>query len=427
LKLDLATNGLSLVLPARTLPAIETVVLTKHDNDNDLTLDALDKSLVMRPATPTPRVVSYERLAARLRLRREGAAWAFRAAELEVVPSSGRGSGRIVRGDVSGRFAGDLRTVYSARVDARASSCRPCGRSRSRCAAVGGPVARVRTAWQRESLSLDITRERAGAIRSEGSADVDDLTLAATGRYPGVRGLTATLSGTDERGRVAIKAHHPALQWPRMFVDSLFADELDADVDWHREDRTWVLTGDRLQLARPDLKANGNFELRLVSRAVSPELRFDVDGEVDDVSIVPQFLPVGRLKPRTLAWLNGAFMGGSASGHVSYHGPVSKFPFRHGEGEFIASAQLRDVSMSYFPGYAPLTGGVGSVTFHNAGLEGDLSTGHVGGLADGHEGSHRRFQGGGHQRGQRSEGRRRRCAGLPEGARSRRNSAPCLH
>jgi uncharacterized protein YhdP len=164
------------------------------------------------------------------------------------------------------------------------------------------------------------------------------------------------------------------------FVDSLSADELDADVDWHREDRTWVLTGDRLQLARPDLKANGNFELRLVSRAVSPELRFDVDGEVDDVSIVPQFLPVGRLKPRTLAWLNGAFMGGSASGHVSYHGPVSKFPFRHGEGEFIASAQLRDVSMSYFPGYAPLTGGVGSVTFHNAGLEGDLSTGHVGGL-----------------------------------------------
>jgi uncharacterized protein YhdP len=101
--------------------------------------------------------------------------------------------------------------------------------------------------------------------------------MAATGRYPGVRGLTATLSGTDERGRVAIKAHHPALQWPGMFVEACPPTSLTPTSIGTARTARWVLTGDRLQLARPDLKANGNFELRLVSRAVSPELRFDVD------------------------------------------------------------------------------------------------------------------------------------------------------
>ena len=50
-----------------------------------------------------------------------------------------------------------------------------------------------------------------------------------------------------------------------------------------------------------------------------------------DVTSVPQFLPVGRMKERTIAWLDGAFKHGRATnGKLSFRGPVKKFPFREG-------------------------------------------------------------------------------------------------
>ena len=71
-------------------------------------------------------------------------------------------------------------------------------------------------------------------------------------------------------------------------------------------------------------------------------------------------MPVGRLRERTIAWLDRAFVRGSASnGRLSYRGPVRKFPFRHGEGDFTATADARDVTLDYYPGFAPLTRAAG--------------------------------------------------------------------
>jgi uncharacterized protein (TIGR02099 family) len=108
-----------------------------------------------------------------------------------------------------------------------------------------------------------------------------------------------------------------------------------------------------------------------------------VDATVDrlDVAAVPAFLPVGRLMPRTIAWFDGAFERGELSnGLFRYRGPVRRFPFRGGEGEMRASAELRDVRLNYLAGFAPLEGGVGTVEFHNAATRAELRAGSVAGL-----------------------------------------------
>ena len=52
------------------------------------------------------------------------------------------------------------------------------------------------------AFSLEAKRPRAGAIPEfRVSADVQDLSVQPTGRFPGVQRLTAALSGTDTRGR----------------------------------------------------------------------------------------------------------------------------------------------------------------------------------------------------------------------------------
>jgi len=59
---------------------------------------------------------------------------------------------------------------------------------------------------------------------------------------------------------------------------------------------------------------------------------------------------------------------------------VRKFPFRGGEGEFAASADVSGVTLDYFEGFTPLTGAAGTVAFRNAGLEATVREGRAGGL-----------------------------------------------
>ncbi len=71
-------------------------------------------------------------------------------------------------------------------------------------------------------------------------------------------------------------------------------------------------------------------------------------------------MPVGRLRERTIAWLDRAFVRGTATnGRLSYRGPVRKFPFRNGEGDFTASADATNVTLDYYPGFAPLANAIG--------------------------------------------------------------------
>jgi uncharacterized protein (TIGR02099 family) len=386
-RVDLDTEDIALTLPARKLPGIETVVLTKEASDGNtsaLRLPGLEPSFVTRPAAATPHSAAFDRLAAKLRLRRDGAGWSFRVAELEAAPAgSRRGHALRALGDVSGRFAGNLRTTYAFGLDARDLRV---GELWPLALAFAPPEADrwlgLGPSGEIHALSLDARRPRAGAIpQFRVSADVQDLSVQPSGRLPGVQRLTAVLSGTDERGRISLRSEHAGLQWPRMFVTPLLAEELHGDFDWTREGREWRLAGHDLTIERPGLKAHGNAELHYVSPAVSPYLVLDLDVDSADARLVPEFLPVGRLKARTLAWLERAFVAGDASGHLAYRGPTRKFPFPHGEGDFSATAEVRGATLDYFPGFAPLTDAAGVVRFHNAGLDGDLAAGKVADLA----------------------------------------------
>jgi uncharacterized protein (TIGR02099 family) len=369
------------------MPGIETVVLSEPHalpGDSPLRMPVVDKTVVMRAAEHPPRTASFERLAGKLRLRHEDGGWAFRIAELAAVPGGARrGQALAAPGDVGGFLRGDLRTTFAVRVDARnlrlgelwplAIAFAPRSADRWLGFAPGGEV---------HGLSLEASRPRAGAIpRFRVSADVENLSVRPSGRSPGIQRLTAALSGTDERGRIALRSQHAALLWPRMFAEPLLAERLRGDFDWVRDDREWRLTGHDLELERPGLAAHGGLELRFVSTALAPHLVVDAQVVSGDVRLVPAFLPIGRLKERTLAWLGRAFVAGHATGHLSYRGPVKKLPFKYGEGDLVATAAVRDATLDYYPGFEPLTDASGVVRFHNLGVEGELSSGTVRGLA----------------------------------------------
>ena len=106
-------------------------------------------------------------------------------------------------------------------------------------------------------LTLELDRPRAGAIPVfEVDADVANLGAAASGGWPGLEGLTATVNGSDERGRIELRSPSLDFEWPRMFSAAPGPIAVTGEVEWRREGRTWIAAAEkRLARARSGSRA----------------------------------------------------------------------------------------------------------------------------------------------------------------------------
>ena len=383
LRVDADLTDVAAELAQRDIPPIETIEISRPYREpgaSPLSMPSADKAFVGRPAPAAQRAARYATLSGRLRVRRDGDLFTFSATDLRFRRAAGE---PVVESTFSGAWRGHPASafglhVYASRIELGTLwplllATAPAGFDR---------WAGLDPAGEIRELRADLLRERAGSEpRFAVSAELLELSARPSGRWPGVSGITATLSGTDERGRIALRAAAPSLEWPRMFREPIVLSRADAELDWRRDGRDWVLAATDIVLSHPQASAQGGFELRLDPGLRSPVLALDARVEHLDAALVPRVLPLGRLKPRTIVWLESAFQSGHASnGRVSYRGPVRRFPFRNGEGEFIASAAVRDVRLDYFDGFAPLTEATGTVEFHNASLRAAVDAGNVGGL-----------------------------------------------
>jgi uncharacterized protein (TIGR02099 family) len=383
LRLDFNLADVVLPVPGRNVPpvaALEVAAPSRPPGAGPLVMPAAETKIVYRPVPELPREVRYSSVAGKLRLRRDGAAWVFRANDLQLQRAGDRRSDST---SFAVRWRGHPSSAFELGVSANQLDA---AKAWPLALALAPPSfdrwAGLDPAGLIRSLRFDAVRERAGSeLRFEVAADLSDLSTQPIERWPGTAGLTARISGTEQRGRLALRARSPSFEWPRYFRAPLSVERAEGDLDWRREGRAWLLSLPRVSVTHPQLVARGALTLRLPGRGRSPHLDLEARVERLDATLVSGVLPIGRLKPRSIAWLEGAFQKGTVTGgELSYHGPVRKFPFRGGEGEFKARAVVSDATLVYFPGFAPLTGGNGTVEFHNAGLSAQLDAGQVGGL-----------------------------------------------
>ncbi len=378
---DLA--DVAVVLPSRNPPPLVTVEISEPYRPADalpLSMPLVDQRFVDRPGSAGPTEAQYARLAGSFRLRREGRSWAFRANDLLLTRDAGD---TAAPASLSGRWRGNPRSAFELRFNASRVDLEDVWPLV--LAAAPASFDRWSGLEPRGVLSgigVQLLRERAGSEPHFAVAGtVSGLAARPVAKWPGFSGLTASFSGTETRGRLALQADAPTFTWPRLFRAPLSVGGAGAVVDWSRDGRAWVLRGDELSVADGASHADGAFEFRYAPGDPSPTL--DLDAHVDrvDAAQVPSFLPVGRLQPRTIAWLERAFGRGVATNvRLSYHGPVRKFPFRNGEGEFLVTADVADATLDFYQGFAPLTGAAGTLGFRNAGLTAQVTTGGVGGL-----------------------------------------------
>jgi len=370
-------------LPRREVPPIEAVELSepyRPAGASPLSMRIAEIKFVGRAPPELPGQARYARIAGDLRLRREGETWTFRASDLVLRRERGATGNPLA---LAGSWRGHPSSAFALQVHAEwlrvadlwplVLATAPAGLDRWAGLDPSGEI---------RSVYADVLRERAGSEpRFAASAVVADLSVRPAGRWPGLRGLTATFSGTEQRGRIALAAQAPTFEWPRMFRAPISVEQIETEVDWWRDGPAWVLHADPVGLAHASGTAEGSLELRLGRGPALPFLAAEASVARFEVAAVRQFLPAGRLRPTTLLWLDEAFEAGVVTaGRFSYRGPVRRFPFLQGEGEFRATAEVEGTTLKYFDGFPSLTEAAGSVEFHNASTRARLREGKVGGL-----------------------------------------------
>jgi uncharacterized protein (TIGR02099 family) len=385
LRVDLELREPALAMAARRPQPVEILELTparRSPGSPPLSMPEVDKNWRRREVS-LPAVVKYVALAGSVDLRRVDGGWSFDVRDLRAVREGG-GRRSAPAASLSGEFRGRLLTRHSLKLDAhelRLEDLWPlvlaaAPRSAERWLGLA-PQGEIRR------LVLVLDRSRAGAVPVfEVEADVDNLGAEASGAWPGLKGLTATITGTDTRGRAALRSRSLDFRWPRMFTAAAGPIGVTGDVEWHRDGRAWVFASRKMTIEHAQAHAHGGFELRYVGGTHPSRLRVDASLERADAAIVRAFLPYGRLRPKSIAWLAPAFVRGTATGGaVHIDGPLRGFPYRNGGGEMKIAFDVRDVTLDYFPGFTPLRDAAGRVVIENGGLNAELTSGRVGALA----------------------------------------------
>ncbi len=327
-----------------------------------------------------PSPARYPVIAGDFDLQRTGSLWRMTGRDLELStdrhdwPAS----------NLSATWHGDARGI--TRLDARASFLR---------LESAAPFANLAPAGQ--------WRERTIALRPEGEVrdvsvgyaqrdqGVPDMKIAARftgvgfdpwGKFPGLRGLTGELNGSSTAGRATIDSRAVLLTMPQKFRAPLSADLAQGRVEWARDDeRGWHIQSRNFQLRNRHASAQTDVDLTIPQDGDSPVL--SLRSRFRDAILAEgwRYLPSDKLKGKVLAWLDRAFITGRApTGEFLINGPIRKFPFRGGEGEFRVSFPAEGLALNYADQWPRLENAGLDVEFHNEGLTVKVKNGTLNGL-----------------------------------------------
>lgn len=214
----------------------------------------------------------------------------------------------------------------------------------------------------------------------EGSLAFAGLGFAPRGRAPGVDGLSGRLEARGDRGSLAIAADGATVDWPVEWRESQRFPAVSAGAGWQRVPAGLRAWADDVVVETGHGTVGGR--VRLLLRPGETPL-MDVAARVSDFDVAQarRYLPITRLTPRAVEWLDDAFLAGRiVSGEVVVTGPARGFPYRDGQGLFRAAAHAEGLTLAYAPGWPAAEGLAVDVIFEGPGFRASNLRGTVAGI-----------------------------------------------
>jgi uncharacterized protein (TIGR02099 family) len=210
---------------------------------------------------------------------------------------------------------------------------------------------------QRDSLDWDYSL----AVRFA------DFGLSASADRPGFSGLSGTITSGARSGTVEFHSGDVSLDWPAMLAAPIGARALEGSLVWRQgRDVVRVVSND-LVVGIADGDVRSSLELSLPLDGSSPYLDMETTLAEADLVGAKRFLPVHKMPPLVVAWLNTAIQGGVARNlEFTFYGPIAAFPFDGGEGQMRVAADVEDARVEFVDGWPRAEELVGTIEFVNA-------------------------------------------------------------
>ncbi len=222
--------------------------------------------------------------------------------------------------------------------------------------------------WSDATVAL-ARRDAADPWRFKLSASFHDAGVAAVGHAPGVRGLSGRVEGDQDAGHVVLQTRAATIDWPGQWIKPVTLDALSGTIYWRRDAAGLLIATPGIDASNRDAAVSALASLQVPADGGSPVLTLSGHVKNGNVAATRFYLPRARLHPKTLAWLDRAFVAGHlADADVVFRGPLRNFPFRDGTGLFLARLRLDGMVLRYGPGWPLIEGGAASAEFRNQGL-----------------------------------------------------------
>ncbi len=213
-----------------------------------------------------------------------------------------------------------------------------------------------------------------------GSASFENLGFAPFNRFPGVTGVDGRFEGRGAEGTLHLDARDLEIDWPMEWRAPVPIEGVRATLTLFRAVGGVQLAADDAEVEADHGEARGRFRM-LARPGETPLMDIAATATLSDVSAVSRYVPKERMTARALEWLDRALPSGVVtSAAVEITGPVRGFPYRDGQGRFVAVAQVQDVTLDYAPGWMPLTSVSGQAEFTGTSMRVSDASGAVGGL-----------------------------------------------
>ena len=207
-----------------------------------------------------------------------------------------------------------------------------------------------------------------------------DAGFEAFGKAPGVRGLDGSIEGRGASGILRLATRDAEIIWPLQWRDIAEIPRADGRVEWTRFGDGMRLWFDDAIVDTGHGLVNGKLHMAFLPGQLP---LMDLNANVTDFDVTQtwRYLPIERLTPKSLSWLDAAFRAGRVSGSVSQTGPVRGFPYREGQGRFHADAQVKGVTLFYAPGWPEIRGIDAELSFEGPAMHVIASRGSMAGIA----------------------------------------------
>ena len=192
---------------------------------------------------------------------------------------------------------------------------------------------------------------------------------------PGFSGITATVRADQDGGEVRINGSG-SITLPRVFRASLALADLEARTVWHDEADGLHIDYDASRIANADLEGDSRGHLLLPAKA-APQVDIRAHLRHGEATAVYRYLPLA-VNENAYQWLKRALVGGHSDDTLLVlKGPLDRFPFDKGGGQFSVNVRVRDGCLDYAPDWPRIEGVDGMLVFHDKTMTMTADSGHI--------------------------------------------------